>query len=285
MNKTFVNQPFNKAILFAFFLVFNFGLQAKTIKVLAIGNSFSEDAVENYLHSIAAAAGDTMIIGNMYIGGCSLERHWNNAEGDSALYAYRKIDVTGKMTETKGKRLSEAIPDEDWDFISLQQVSQNSGIYKTYFPYIEKLIGYVRSLATNPNMRFVLHQTWAYATTSTHSGFANYGRNQQKMYKAITKTYKRVASKTGIGIIIPAGTAIQNGRTSAIGDNFCRDGYHLDLKVGRFTAACTWYEKLSGHTVVGNTCAPEGISPENIHIAQQSAHLAVLKPSRITKIH
>ncbi len=31
-------------------------------------------------------------------------------------------------------------------------------------------------------------------------------------------------------MIIPTGTAIQNARTSFVGDHMNRDGYHLDLK-------------------------------------------------------
>lgn len=38
-------------------------------------------------------------------------------------------------------------------------------------------------------------------------------------------------------MIIPTGTAIQNARTSFVGDHMNRDGYHLDLKIGRYTAA------------------------------------------------
>jgi len=38
------------------------------LKILAIGNSFSEDAVENYLFELAEAAGKKIIIGNLYIG-------------------------------------------------------------------------------------------------------------------------------------------------------------------------------------------------------------------------
>ena len=34
-------------------------LQAKLIKVLAIGNSFSQDAVEEHLYQLAAAQGDS----------------------------------------------------------------------------------------------------------------------------------------------------------------------------------------------------------------------------------
>ena len=46
-----------------------------TLRLLCIGNSFTEDAVEQNLHEIAAADGHVLIVGNMYIGGCSLEKH------------------------------------------------------------------------------------------------------------------------------------------------------------------------------------------------------------------
>ena len=49
-----------------------------TLKVLAIGNSFSEDAVEQHLSGLARAEGLNVIICNMYIGGCSFERHVKN---------------------------------------------------------------------------------------------------------------------------------------------------------------------------------------------------------------
>ena len=42
-----------------------------TLRVLSIANSFGEDAVEQNLHEIALADGHVMIIGNLYIGGCS----------------------------------------------------------------------------------------------------------------------------------------------------------------------------------------------------------------------
>lgn len=46
------------------------------VKILAIGNSFSEDAIENNFYDLAKKAGKEMIIGNLYIGTASLEtRH------------------------------------------------------------------------------------------------------------------------------------------------------------------------------------------------------------------
>ena len=37
--------------------------QQKTVRILAIGNSFSQDAVEQYLHELAEAEGISTIIG------------------------------------------------------------------------------------------------------------------------------------------------------------------------------------------------------------------------------
>ena len=46
-------------------------------KVLAIGNSFSEDAT-HFLHQICESSGIENEVVNLYVGGCSLERHWRN---------------------------------------------------------------------------------------------------------------------------------------------------------------------------------------------------------------
>ncbi len=258
-------------------------LFAKQIKVLAIGNSFSDDAIEHYLHGLAAATGDEIIIGNLYIGGSSLEQHHNNSLNNSPVYSYRKI-VNGVKTITESYTLQRGLQDEAWDYVSLQQVSQNSGQFDTYFPYIVNLMTYIRNLTTNPNMRIILHATWAYAQNSTHSGFSNYGNDQITMYNAIVDATTRVAQTTGIGIIIPAGTAIQNGRTSKLGDTFCRDGYHLELTYGRYTASCSWYEKLFEKTVVGNTYVPNPITPFQAEVAQQAAHNAVINPTTVTSL-
>ncbi|MDR2087176.1 MAG: DUF4886 domain-containing protein [Dysgonamonadaceae bacterium] len=274
---------FTLVALCGFFFIAQSGA-ARTLKILAIGNSFSEDAVENYLYEIAQKDSITLIIGNMYIGGCSLEKHWDNAVKQSKVYSYRKIDGNGIKTTVEATGLSEVIREEEWDYITFQQVSQNAGIYETYFPYLIHLFDYVKSEATNPAVQFALHMTWAYAQTSTHAGFANYNNSQETMYSAIVDATFRVAETVGITIVIPSGTAIQNSRNSIIGDNLCRDGYHLNYKFGRYTAACTWYEKLTGNSVVGNPFIPEGVTLLQAAIAQNAAHRAVVSPQNISYI-
>ncbi|MDD2612419.1 MAG: DUF4886 domain-containing protein [Bacteroidales bacterium] len=270
-------------ILFLIIASFSFGLQAKEIKVLAIGNSFSADAIEQNLYEIALADGDQLIIGNLYIGGCSLEKHYMNSVNDTAIYSYRKI-VNGVKTETNHYRLTSAIKDENWDYITFQQSSPFSGIYNTYFPFLISLKEFVRARATNAKVKFGLHATWAYAKDCKQTGFENYNRNQMKMYKSIVNAANRAAKVVSMDFVIPAGTAIQNGRTSVIGDHFCRDGYHLQLNYGRYTAACTWYEVLLGKSVIGNRYRPAGITAEQAKIAQMSAHFAVINPQIVTKI-
>jgi len=67
----------------------------------------------------------------MYIGGCDLDKHLNNMKSDNAAYEYRKVK-DGKKVNKNGYRLSDALIDEKWDYISLQQASGKSGKYETY---------------------------------------------------------------------------------------------------------------------------------------------------------
>lgn len=251
------------------------------IKVLAIGNSFSEDALENYLYELADSKNIPIVIGNLYIGGSSLEQHVINAGNDAPNYSYRKIE-NGVKTSTSETTIEQGILDEDWDYISLQQVSGQSGQFETYEASLPVLLEYVKERATNPEVQYILHQTWAYAQSSTHSDFPNYGSDQVTMYNAIVDAVRQAYETYDIDIVVPAGTAIQNGRNTLIGDNFTRDGYHLDLSIGRYTAASTWFEVLTGLSVVGNTFAPATLNETEAAIAQHAAHAAVQNPDEIT---
>ena len=257
--------------------------QQKTVRILAIGNSFSQDAVEQYLHELAEAEGISTIIGNMFIGGCSLERHVKNARDNAPAYAYRKIGTDGKKREKGKMSLETVLADEDWDYVSLQQASPFSGMYETYEASLPELIEYVKARLPKKT-KLMLHQTWAYASTSKHSGFKNYNCNQLTMYQAIANAVKKAAKANKIKIVIPSGTAIQNARTSFIGDHLNRDGYHLDVKIGRYTAACTWFERIFKHNVVGNPYAPEGLDEARKAVAQKAAHAAVKHPYKVTEL-
>ena len=253
------------------------------IRILAIGNSFSEDAIENNLYDLAAADGRKTVVANMYIGGCSLKRHLDNARDNNDAYRYRKVGLDGIRRQTDRMTLERAIKDEKWDYISLQQASGLSGFYDTYTPFLPALVSYVRNNAPK-GCKLLWHQTWSYSKDSSHEAFKNYNKDQMKMYHAIMDCSRRAVEDNKLSMVIPSGTAVQNARTSFIGDNMNRDGYHLNMVYGRYTAACTWYEAIFQRSVIGNSYAPEGLHRDIVRAAQNAAHEAVIHPYEVTDL-
>jgi hypothetical protein len=209
------------------------------IRVLSIGNSFSQDA-QAYLHDLGRSAGLEIRGVNLYIGGCSLKTHWENAEGDRAAYNYELNGDTGG-----GRRVSIAgvLGEEPWDAVTLQQASHDSGILETYFPYGELLSEYVKRRV--PRARLLIHQTWAYERDSGHELFSRYGRDQALMYRALRSAYGEAARRLGLDLI-PTGDLIQALRGKGPfdygrgGPSLCRDGFHLSYGYGRYAAAALW---------------------------------------------
>jgi len=54
--------------------------------------------------------------------------------------------------------------------------------------------------------------------------------------------------------------------------------------LGRYTAACTWYEKLFGKSVINNTFIPSGVTASEAKIAQYAAHYALQSPNTVTSM-
>lgn len=253
-------------------------------RILAIGNSFSEDAVEQNLTEICRTQGKTVEIGNLYIPGCSIDTHYNNILNSTPAYSFRFISKEGKKTVKEHVSLQEAIKSGEWDYISFQQASHYSGIYSS-LKNLPDLMKRVRSLC-GPKTVFMWHSTWAYAPSSTHAGFKNYENSELTMYHSIINVAQKVMeSNPEIRILIPSGTAIQNARTVIMaGKDLTRDGYHLELRIGRYTAACCWYLAIFGLPFNQNVFTPAGISGDVAAEAREAATEAILHPYHITLI-
>ena len=249
------------------------------LKILTIGNSFSDDTMQ-YVYKIAKSAGVSKIkLGNLYIGGCTLDMHAANARGNKAAYEYR-TNFADTWHTTADYKMKDAITSENWDFISLQQASGSSGISSTY-SQLDYLTDYVRSLA--PNATLVWNMTWAYQQDSTHGEFYKYESDQIKMYRSILSAVdSEVLTKEEIAHVVPNGTAIQNARTSYVGDTLTRDGYHLSTDLGRYIAGLTFFYQLTGISIENITFMPDGVDSDLQKIAVESAINAVKSPYEIT---
>ena len=250
------------------------------LKILAIGNSFSDDAMD-YVYQVAKDAGvENVKLGKLYIGGCSLATHLSNAKGDKSAYDY-KTNTSGKWDAQGNKSIKFAVESDDWDFITFQQVSGQSGIASTYDDLYE-LIKIVEPL--NPSARLAWHMTWAYQKGAGHSDFSKYDKDQMTMYNAIVDAVNaKILTIDNIEIVIPSGTAIQNTRTSFIGDTLTRDGYHLSYGIGRYIASMTFVKALTGLSIDNSKTTPDDVDSAELTAIIECVNNAMAKPYAITE--
>ena len=258
----------------------------KTLKVLAIGNSFSNNTTR-FLYDIAKAEGvENITLGRLYIGGCSLEKHMKCATTNSTEYKYYK-NTTGNWETIESATLLYGLQDEQWDIITMQQQSGRSGLPDSYDPYLGQLIEYVNTYKTNPDAKLVWHMTWAYQNDSTQSAFANYANNQDTMYQCIvTATQEKIVNNEAFSAIIPAGTAVQNARTSYFGDTLTKDGYHLN-ELGEIIGGYMWYATFVGKPLDGikldRIPGSIALSEENRAVIAEAVNNALKTPFAVTE--
>ena len=245
-----------------------------TIRVLCIGNSFSWDAVEQELAPLCDAGKQPIIIGNLYYGGCSLEQHHTFLLKDTAAYSFRLIKE-GIRTPHEGYSLRQALLLDQWDYISFQQASHDSGIQSTYEPYLGALIDSVR--AYQPNAQLCWMQTWSYSEDAKHPAFPRYQKSQQIMDDSIQSATLALLLRYPELKLIPCGKAITLARQTKLGDTLCRDGYHLNYVYGRYTAACVWYELLTGKDCCRNPYKNADMTPQQKRLTQRATHRAIRK--------
>ena len=255
----------------------------KSVKILAIGNSFSDDAME-YLWDIMKSGGvEKITLGRLYIGSCSIDTHCMNLIANKNAYTYYK-NTAGKWESYTKRTIKSALDEEEWDIITVQQVSGSSGVSSS-LDNLKKFVSEVKK--AEPLAKIYWHMTWAYQSTSTHNAFATYNSDQMTMYKAIVDTVNsRVLTNSDILGVIPAGTAIQNLRSSYVGDTVTRDGYHMSYDYGRYTTALTWYAFFTGKSAENVSWVPSSytaILNKNIDVIRESVDNAIKTPYEVTR--
>lgn len=210
------------------------------MKILSIGNSFSQDST-----ALLQLLTDKITARNLYIGGCSLDMHAANIENDAAKY---ELQENGEKMQNALVGVKEALISDKWDYITVQQVSGRSGVYESFYPYLGELLDYVRKYS---DAEIVLHETWSYEIGSGHPDFAIYNSDREQMARAIKETYEKVSAKENLRII-RVGEAVQNLRAKPSFDykngglSLTRDGFHLSLSYGRLLAASVWCKFFTG---------------------------------------
>ena len=267
----------------------------KSIKVLSVGHSFSKDAMEAYLWDIFNSAGyDEIVLGYLYIGGCPLEKHWENVQGNKGAYEYAK-NTSGRWVKKYNHKAKDALLDEDWDYVTFQPSPDYGGGPeccggKNDYAHFNDLVNWVLDTATNPNVQIYYHLTWAFATDCRLWSFMYHDYDQMTQYNDfIAATKKYVLSNRDVKGVIPCNTSIQNARSSYLGDTFNmpgefdanKDGYHLNDK-GDYVASLTWYAFFSGEKASTVTFIPDEYKDAFPALAE-AVDNAIKNPFKVTE--
>ncbi len=265
----------------------------KSIKLLAIGNSFSNNALE-YLPLLAKELGiEEIIVGKLYVGGCTVDGHWSRAQsGDS--YESFQVNTGDGWVSHSNRTLMYALKLHEWDIITMQQGSPLSGMPSS-LGNLQNLIDFVNANKTNPNAKLYWHMTWAYAFNSNHSGFANYNNDQMTMYNAIVDlAIDHIDTNPSFAGIIPAGTTVQNYRGSDAENAFVEkeyvttDGYHLH-KYARLAVSLNWLRTLTGLSLDAITCTSDQelrfVQKYQLKSLKKAAENAYLNPYEVNPVY
>ena len=239
------------------------------MKILAIGNSFSQDATR-YLYGIARADGQSMKVVNLFIGGCPLDRHYRNMLSGERAYS---LELNGASSGFMVS-LDEALYSDQFDVITLQQLSQAAPYYKTYQPYLDALAAHVRR--AQPSAKLYMHQTWAYEANSYRLCEEMKLSQPEEMLSLLRAAYNTAAAAIGAEGISPSGETMLNLSRLGI-EKPHRDTFHASLGVGRYALALTWYGKLAGRDFSENTYRyfDVPISEDEVAIAKEAARRAL----------
>ena len=254
------------------------------LDILFVGNSFSIDT-SAALPSILSSLGITNV--NVYVlyrGGCSMKQHYEYFKSGEKVYELYRYNYQGELQLEKATSIGDAMQRVPYDVVVWQQYSLESGDHSTYEPYLSTIVEAVKKNC--PNAKRMWHMTWAYQGNSTHSEFSKYGKNQMTMYEAIVNCVKtKVLTRGDFDFVIPCGTAVQNLRTSYLGDNITRDGYHMSYNNGRLLTGLMWARQITGKSIEGITYRPSSYTytEDQITVIKDAVEKAYTKPYEVTE--
>ena len=234
------------------------------MKILSIGNSFSDDA-QRYLHSIAAKEGIELETLNLCIPGCSLETHAEKIKSGEKAYLYH---YNGEVECNDLITFDDGIMMRDWDVVTLQQVSVESFKEDSFYPYIHEVAAYVRERL--PNAKIYIHQTWAYEHGCERVFEVTGGKGAEFMLDGIRKAYNRAKDEIKADAIIPSGELMELLYQNGVSKIY-RDTFHAGMGLGRYAVGLLWFKLFTGRSVLNNTFSDfdEPISEDDLDIARR----------------
>ncbi len=263
------------------------------LDVLFIGNSFSIDT-SAALPSILSSLGmNNVNVYVLYKGGCSMKQHYEFYKSGEKVYELYRYNSQGEVQLEKTTSIGDVMQRFPYDVVVWQQYSLESGDYTSYEPYLSKLIQAYNITKLSARTTFAFNETWAYASNAKN--LTRY-KNQKNMWKSICTAVRKMKAASGIDLVIPCGTAVQNARAVEalkVDNELTRDGTHISNYAGRYLLACTFFESIiapcmnrsirEDNTTYGKSTDVGQVNDTNRRLLQNCARLAVANNYEISE--
>lgn len=231
----------------------------KSIKILLVGNSLSQDAADytsdnkqsQLYNIIKSMVGDNCYvkIGALCSGAKSAGWHATVAESNAAVYQFSIIsdDTNGLWKSTSGVTSQDALTSDKWDYITIQPYAaetltgvgasydtdakpQNIPVKDEKFYALSASLPYLLDHFNKycPDAKIYYYLTWSNyydKNWTSSSNLSLYGNEAEFVNKRLpvartAMTYTGTNSGKGFDGLIAGGTAIQNARSTYLGTQF-----------------------------------------------------------------
>jgi len=272
----------------------------KSIKILTLGNSYSNDAYE-WLYPILKSAGYTdVVLGHALNGGCNINNHWSNVDEDTendygAVYGESVNGARAPEIKSEAMTLRDiyihAIQKHEWDYVVIQHGPNHVEKRETY-SHLRDLLDFIKAHLKSDRTKFLYHMIWKYNDN------VNGGSTAQFYDEILDITRNLVLCEPEFVGVIPSVTMRQNMMSSYLTDkDISRDYGHMSLGLGRYALGLLWYAYITGGSIEDVKYRPsledvrpvllekysfDGVRAEYLPIVKEAIENALKSPYAIT---
>ena len=271
-------------------------IEDNEIKILFVGNSYSEDATScaqgsidsPLLSIIKSMVGENIkvTIGVIISGGKGMNWHATKAQNDTSAYYFKTINSETKVwSSSKSMTMKNAFTYTNWDMISLQPYSVNTstGIESNAYPnetdskflHIKDssayLLDYVHQYA--PQAEVYLYMHWAQTSAIQMNAALSKYNSMANFFPSILE-YQGEKTGKRFTTLVPVGLSIQNARTTYLSLLAYNTTAYADKNLNYTTDAQIGLQRDGGHVsfnvgrYIASLTFAEQIIPESLRVLE-----------------
>lgn len=290
------------------------------LKVLFVGNSFSQNAVSQ-LEQIARSAGvEETLVANLHKSAHPLSGYVANSTSKANEYEYAERGTLADTSHNRGVNgcnLDYGLTAQDWDIVVLQpycwqSYAKENGpqgeqfVSASGYENIKTLAAYAKANTSNPEAKLAFYQIWSrpfdylqFDSANDHIWDGGYvdGVTSQSVWKVILDAYDYKSGESPFTYYVPVGTAIENARLTSLEESPVKvadtgqtykqavgsglNSDNIHLNAwGSYIDGLTFTKALTGLSIDDVTYKPSSMTDGEMALAKAAVNAAFDGPSK-----